>query len=82
MSEIPRLDEARLQIWTIYDRPSDYPSNYVARLSLVGAGGSQPTEHLLISTDLWALRGQLAAYGLTCLARDPNDEPHIVEVWL
>jgi hypothetical protein len=82
MSGIPRPDHARLQIWTIYDRPSDYPSNFVARLSLVGPGGQQPTEHLLVSTDLDALREQMMQLGLTCIPRYPEDQPHIVEVWL
>lgn len=80
---IPGPDKANLQIWTVYDRPSDYPSNFVARLSLVGPGGStKMTEHLLVSTDLAALRGQLRRWGLHCIPRYPEDQPHIVEVWL
>ena len=84
MTGIPRPDGARLQIWTIYDRPSDHPSNFVARLSLVGGktGVPEVTEHLLVSTDLDALRHHLMALGLTCIPRYPEDEPHIVEVWL
>jgi hypothetical protein len=79
---IPGPDDMRLQLWTIYDRPSDYPSNFVARLSLVGAGGAQPTGRLLVSTDLDALRRQMMTWGLHCITRFAEDEPHIVEVWL
>ena len=42
MNGIPGPEQARLQLWTIYDGPADYPRNFVARLSLVedsdGAG--------------------------------------------
>jgi hypothetical protein len=31
MSGIPRADDARLQLWTIYDRPRDYPWVFVGR---------------------------------------------------
>ncbi|BBZ93052.1 hypothetical protein BRDID11004_60500 [Bradyrhizobium diazoefficiens] len=79
---IPDPEHSRLRLWTIYDGPADYPSNFVARLSLIGAGGAQPTEHLMVSTDLAAIRAQMMAWGLHCIARYPEDEPHIVEVWL
>ena len=82
MTDIPTLDRATLALWTVYDRPKDYPSNFVARLSLVGTDGVQLTEHLLVSTDLAAIRAELMARGLSCLTRHPDDEPHIVEVWL
>jgi hypothetical protein len=29
---IPRPEDARLQLWTVYDRSPDYPQHYVARL--------------------------------------------------
>jgi hypothetical protein len=38
MNDIPPIDRAKLAIWTVYDRPRDYPSNFVARMSLAGAG--------------------------------------------
>lgn len=79
---IPSPEQARLQLWTIYDHPRDYPSNYVARLSIVGPAGAEMTEHLLVSTDLAAIRGQLEAWGLHRIPRHPDDEPWIVEVWL
>jgi hypothetical protein len=30
-------EQARLQLWTIYDGPADYPSNFVARRSIASA---------------------------------------------
>jgi hypothetical protein len=79
---IPRPEHARLQLWTVNDRPSDYPSNYVARLSTIGADGAQMTQHLLVSSDLNAIRAQMMAWGLHCMTRRPDDDPVIVEVWL
>jgi hypothetical protein len=52
-----------------------------ARMSLAGADGVQLTVHLLVSTDLAAIRAELMPRGLTCLTRHPDDEPHIVGVW-
>jgi hypothetical protein len=44
--------------------------------------GGQPTGRLLVSTDLDALRRHMMAWGLHCITRFAEDEPHIVEVWL
>jgi hypothetical protein len=83
MNGIPRPEHARLQLWTVYDSPLDYPGLFVARMSLVGAGGgTERTEHRLVSSDLTAIRTQLMAWGLHCLTRHPDDAPHILEVWL
>jgi hypothetical protein len=79
---IPRPEDARLQLWTVYDRSPDYPQHYVARLSLVNASDIANTEHLLVSSDLLAIRAQLLARGLHRIARHPDDQPLIVEVWL
>jgi hypothetical protein len=68
---IPRPEDARLQLWTVYDHPTDYPTNYVARLSIVGAAGTGPTEHLLVSTDLLAIRAQLLAWACTASRASP-----------
>ncbi|UGY16380.1 hypothetical protein HAP48_0002110 [Bradyrhizobium septentrionale] len=59
------------------------PESFVARLSLIGGRGQiEMTEHLLVSSDFAAIRAELMARGLTRLARYPEDEPRIVEVWL
>lgn len=76
------MSEDLLRIWTVYDHPTDYPNNYVARLHVADADGSRPTETLMICPDLDLLRGQLLEMGLTCLTRSPEDDAVIVEVWL
>ena len=72
-----------LAIWTVYAYPSDYPDKYVARRFSVGKDGHQATGSVIINSDLQRLRDILAfELHLTCLARDPLDEPQIVESWL
>lgn len=71
-----------LEIWTVYDRPRDWPHTVVARKFLVGADGAVPTTQIVVGPDLEAVREQLREYGLTCLARNPDDDPKIVETWL
>ena len=63
-----------MKLWTIYERPAEYPNLYVARESEVG--GTR------ISSDLSALRKQMEQFGLTQYKRDPEDQLYIVEVWL
>jgi hypothetical protein len=70
-------------MWTIYDHPRDYPHSFVARKFEVGAGGvTTATAEMIVAPDLAGIRRVLANRGLTCLARDPADDPNIVETWL
>jgi hypothetical protein len=71
-----------LRMWTVYERPSDYPENYVARLFEVDAAGPHATENTVIAPDLEFLRALMIGMGLVKMVRDPNDDPVIVEVWL
>jgi hypothetical protein len=70
-------DSSSLKMWVIYGNPTDHPSKFVARLWLT----DKPTDTLLIADSLEEVRWMLPP-GLVCLARDPNDDPKIVEVWL
>jgi hypothetical protein len=71
-----------LRMWTVYERPSDYPENYVARLFEVDAVGSHATENIVIAPDLEFLRALMIGMGLVKMVRDPKDDPVIVEVWI
>lgn len=65
-------------LWTVYERPSDFPNSFVARrFTLAG-----PTDDLIIGPTLDALRQRLAACGLYMIPRSPDDDPVIVESWL
>lgn len=71
-----------LNIWTMFDHPTDFPEHYVVRLSVVTAAGPNITNVTLYSEDLEELREAMRAQGLVCLERDPEDDPKIIEVWL
>jgi hypothetical protein len=72
-----------LQLWTVYERPSDFPELFVARRHDVFAGVSVPTGTYVTATTLEGLRELLRGMGLTfLLAREPGDDPVIVETWI
>jgi len=72
-------------MWTVYDRPADYPDKFVARRFDVGSDGRGPTpsDSVIVAPDLEMLRYILAfQLHLVCLTRSPEDDPNIVETWL
>ena len=74
---------AVMTVWVIYDHPKDHPDTFVARPQFVMEDNSvQPCRVAWANEDLDVIREALAATGLTCLSRDPNDDPKIVECWL
>lgn len=70
-----------LPMWTIYEKPKDFPDSYVARMFEV-AKEPVATHHTIRSDQLEPLRAAFAQAGLVCMARSPEDDPKIVEVWL
>jgi hypothetical protein len=68
-------------MWTVYEKPSDYPHCFVARKFLVD-GEITPTDEIIVSRDLAPIQRQLERGGFVRLARDLYDEPQIVEVWV
>lgn len=68
---------AQLDMWTVYDRPKDFPHGYVARRFVF----DKPTDDL-ISGSLESLRTAFMRAGFNCLTRAESDEPQIVETWL
>lgn len=73
---------SELSIWTITDRPADYPDKFVARRFLVTRDGARPTPDILMSDDLEWIREILRGRGLFCIRRETADDPVIVESWL
>lgn len=71
-------NKGRLNLWTIYDKPLDYPHGTCARRHEVPGG---PTEHMLIA-ELEFLRETFREAGLHCLKRQENDDIKIVETWI
>jgi len=67
--------------WTIYDRPKDYPDQFVARCWRISPGKLQPTGDMFTGDTLDEVRA-LLPYGLVRVTRYPDDDPKIVETWL
>ena len=71
------------RLYVIYDHPSDYPNDYVARChyeNLEIKVGSQD-EVALVSKNVDALRKLLEEMGLVKIERFDNDDSVILETW-
>jgi hypothetical protein len=73
-----------LVMWTVYKNSKDYPGEYVARKFVVKEDFYGPSNESISSRSLRDVRNVLRSLypGLIQLKRPPDDEPHIVEVWL
>lgn len=71
-----------IPMFVIYDHPSDYPESFLVRRWLVGE--EQALAEITPTAVVGSLEEARAAVpaGLTCLPRQPADDPKIVEVWL
>jgi hypothetical protein len=74
--------ERKLEWWVVYDHPKDFPDGYIARKFLVTAEGAGPTDVVMWSDKLEEVQDFLENLGLVKLARDPSDDPVIVESWI
>ena len=72
------MQNSRLPIWVIYDRPDDYPNHYLVRKFY----GNMPTDEMYGAQDLEELRAMLTRAGLVRFPRDATDDPKIVETWM
>jgi hypothetical protein len=71
-----------LPAWIVYDHPTDFPDDYVARLWMFLPPPAAPTSHIITCKNLDALRFMLEDEGFICIGREPDDDPKIVEVWV
>lgn len=75
------MTENPLSVWTVYEKPTDFPTMFVARRWEVIGPAAVATSEALFAYDLERLREQLPP-GLVMLARHPEDDSTIVETWL
>ena len=75
-----RMRQDTLEIFTIYDRPTDYPTGFVVRRSEIRPEGIVPKE-AHTAPDLASARA-LVPRGLLRMPRCPDDDPVICELWL
>ena len=73
----------RMSLWTVYDHPTDFPNNYVAREWVVEDGRLGPTGNFMLANDVEIIREiLLVQMHLHRLPRNENDDPKIVETWI
>lgn len=70
-----------LVMWTITYNTADFPGRYVVRGHDIGAGASRPHAMPLAVCDTLEQARAEVPPGLLCTARDPSDDPVIVESW-
>jgi hypothetical protein len=81
MTTLRNVDRRRLPMWTIYDRPKEFPAGYLARL-WYSLPQPEATALVIPNDDLEVLRDYFAEIGCTLLPRSEADQPNIVESWL
>jgi hypothetical protein len=71
-------------LYTVYESPSDYPGEFVARRWEVGSAGPEPvaTSEVHRALELDVLRKRFIERGLARVPRAPDDDACIVEVWM
>jgi len=65
----------------VYNHPKDFPEGFIARLHLAVDGRTLPTAAVQRAGTLAELR-DLLPRGLVRIARNPQDDPVILETWL
>ena len=68
----------QLKCWVVYDHPADLPDYFIARLFVEG----KPTGSFVQGKALELIRMAMLQMGLSCIPRDPSDDPVILETWL
>lgn len=68
-----------LLVWTICENPSDHPTKFTARPHSSRNGAA--LQFVMVADSLPDIRLMLPP-GLHRLARDPSDDPVIVETWI
>lgn len=77
------------QVWVLFDSPKDMPGYFVLRrfivtndLEALGNPEALGSPEAFWCRDAEPLRAKMRERGLTCIPRNPDDEPHIVETWI
>lgn len=72
-----------LVVWTVFDKPPDYPESIVARPSSITSGKVEPLTKVLLGPSVKAVVDQLPA-GLTFLPpqNKPEEARFLVGTWI
>jgi len=80
---MPERDRDTLTMFTIFEKPKDYPDKFVVRGFDVERGNPEPHPHAvhIVCNSLEEARSAVPS-GLYCIARSPEDHQSVVETWL
>jgi len=70
-----------LHMWTVFERPDDYPDGFIARLFVVRRSVVRATSTCVTGPTLEAVRAQLPP-DLYNLGREAGDLASVVETWI
>ncbi len=70
-----------MELWSVFDHPTDYPHCCAVRKILVEDDGLSPSEWELFQS-IEQARQVLARRGLIRVPRSEADDPALVETWL
>jgi hypothetical protein len=73
-----------VDIYVIYDHPSDYPDNFVVRRWTIQPGTFFPTDELWRHDSIEAARSQARRFSQhdSRIGRLQKDDPTIIETWI
>ena len=69
--------ERVMEMWVVYERPTDMPEKFVGRKWYL----EQPTADIVVADTLLEVR-KLLPKGMYRIEKNAADEPHIVEMWV
>lgn len=78
----PRAPRSQLSLWTVYNRPKEFPGHFVARKFMIAPDGAYPTEETFKAKELADVRREMEKLGLFRMHRSPGDDDKIVETWI
>jgi hypothetical protein len=81
MTQADAVKRGALAIWTIYDRPKDFPHGFIARRHEVHEGAMTATKDT-ITGKLEDIRQAFWKAGLCKLSRQEGDDAKIIESWV
>lgn len=75
------MNDSVIYQYVIYERPSDFPHQYVLRQWHIGAGTAESGKVLALGETAEEVRRSIPL-GAVSLGRHEGDDPVILEVWM
>jgi hypothetical protein len=70
-----------VEMWAIYDHPSDYPHGFIARKWVIESSLVRATQDIVVGPTLQFVRQRIPVVQVR-IPRFRADDPRIVEVWV